>query len=439
MTAWIEAAATDEVGWTHLEELTAIPSRLAGTTGERRAAEATRDVFARVGAGDPRLEEFDLHGWDRGHSELQVIPDGETFDSIALPRSPSEHGTGNLHDVGHGVVEDYDDTAVTDAVVMVDTGTPPSYDRPVHRREKYRLAVKAGATAFVFRNDRAGGLAPTGSVGTESHPIGEIPAVGVSNEVGAQLSRRWSGDRIRVGVEAAIGDATSQNVHATIGPETQERVLFTSHVDAHDIGEGAMDNASGTAMLVTLANVLGKRLDDLETRVEFIGYGGEEVGLVGSKYHAETTERESVKAIVNLDGVVRGRTLKAWTHEFGELDDALQRAADTVDHPVEIVSRAGPPGDQWPLLRWGVPGYFVATVRDGDGRGWGHTAADTLDKLDRRNLREQALVLAELAVELADSGRVIERAGESEIAAVFERAGRDQELRTGDDWPEDWA
>ncbi len=43
-----------------------------------------------------------------------------------------------------------------------------------------------------------------------------------------------------------------------------------------------MDNGAGTAMVVEVARALAGREDELATRVEFVAFGAEEVGLVGS-------------------------------------------------------------------------------------------------------------------------------------------------------------
>jgi Zn-dependent M28 family amino/carboxypeptidase len=318
---------------------------------------------------------------------------------------------------------------------MAASNVPSWYDRFVHRREKYYYAVQAGASAFVFRNHVEGCLAPTGSVGTEDAPIGDVPAVGVSKEVGARLARRFEGEAVTVAVDCEAPDATSHNVHADLGPDTDECVLVTSHVDAHDIAEGAMDNGAGTAMVVEMAEALAAREDELDTRVHLLVYGSEEVGLVGSHYDAAERDHDSIKAIVNNDGVVRGRTLRCYTHGFDALDEAVEVVADRFDHPVNTTPRLGPHSDHWPYVQWGVPGIHVMSETGDEGRGWGHTRADTLDKLESRDLREQAILLTELTVHLADSGTEVPRRDPESIAEQLE----DEDLAAGmkviGDWP----
>jgi Zn-dependent M28 family amino/carboxypeptidase len=325
------------------------------------------------------------------------------------------------------------------AVVLAASDVPDWQDRYVHCREKYYRAVEAGAAAFVYRNHVEGCLPPTGSVGTEGAPIGEVPAVGVSKEVGSRLRRRFEGERVTVGVEADTDGATSQNVHADLGPDTEEAVLLTSHVDAHDITEGAADNGAGTAVVVEVARALARREAELDTRVHCLVYGAEEVGLVGSNHDAARRDHDSIRAIVNNDGVVRNRTLECYTHGFDGLADAAHRVADRMDHPIDVLPELNPYSDHWPYVARGVPGYHVRADTGDAGRGWGHTYADTLDKLSVRDLREQAILLTELVVELADDGTDIVHRSPSEMAEQLEAEDRADGMRVVGDWPYDEA
>ncbi|WP_254863715.1 M28 family peptidase [Halovivax gelatinilyticus] len=435
MTEWIGETFCSTVGWDHLERLVDIDHRMAGSEGERAGAEATRDVLDEVGCRNARLDEFDLQGWTRGNSDVTHPETGATYESIALPRSPSADVRAEFVDLGYGTPGDFESTDLDGKIVMVASNMPSYHDRLIHRREKYYYAVEAGAAGFVFRNHVEGQLPPTGSIGRPGHPIGEIPAVGVSKEVGTTLGRRFDGDELKLSIEADVHPATSQNVHAELGPETDERLLVTCHVDGHDIGDGAMDDGAGTATMVEVAKILADREDELATRVEFVGFGAEEVGLCGSEHHATTCDPSTVKAVMNLDGVVRGRTLQFFTHTFDELGDAARRVTERFDHPIRLIPREGYRGDQWPLVREGVPGYFISGVRESEGRGYGHTSADTLDKLDVRNLREQAVLLAELAVELASDDVSIPHRTREDVAESFESEGRAEGMKIIGEWP----
>ena len=435
MDEWIAQTYTSDAGWSALEDLVDVGNRMAGSEGEREGAELTRDALAAAGADDARLEEFEIQGWTRGESRLEA--GGIEQDCIALPRSPSGAMTAELVDLGYGLPEDFEDADLDGTIAMARSDVPGHHDRYIHRREKYYYAVEAGAAAFVYRNHVEGCLPPTGSVGTADDPIGDVPAVGVSAEVGARLARRFDGETVSVDVEADIHPATSQNVHAELGPDTDERVLVTSHVDAHDIAEGAMDNGAGTAMVVEIANTLARREDELDRRVEFVAFGAEEVGLVGSSVDAERRDHGTIRAVLNNDGVTRGRNLRIFPNGFSELTALADDVCDRFDHPATYATNPNPHSDHWPFVQWGVPGYTMMSDTGESGRGWGHTFADTFDKLDARDHREQSIILSELAVELASEEFAVAHRDPSEIADDLEAANMAEGMKVIGDWPYD--
>ena len=437
MTDWIGDTFASDAGWSHLEALVDAGHRMAGTDGERRGLELTRDALADAGARDARIEEFDIQGWERGDSAIRA--GDETVAAgmhacIALPRSPSGEATGEFVDLGYGVPEDFE-ADLGGQVAMVSSDTPDSVDRFVHRREKYYRAVEAGAAAFVFANHVEGTLPPTGSVGTADAPVGDIPAVGVSKEAGARLARRREGDELTVAVDCETPDATSGNAVAELGPDTDDYLVVSSHVDAHDIADGAVDNGAGTATIVEVANALAAREGELDRRVRFVAFGAEEVGLVGSSLYAAKVDPDRVAAVVNVDSNVFGRTLRLDHHGFDALEAAAERVSDRFDHPISLGEELVPHSDHWPFVERGIPGYMISGETEGRGRGWGHTGADTLDKLESRNLREQAILLTELVVELADGSVTAARRDRDGLAAALEREGKATGMKITGDWP----
>lgn len=452
MDQWISRAFFSDVGWDHLEGMVDIGNRLAGTEGERRGAELTAEKLEDIGARNVSIDEFPIVGWERKSSaivhEKETIR-GPSHQVIALPRSPSESVEGELLDLGTGVPSDFEETDVEGKIVFV-TNDVPSGHRPVRRREKYALAVENGAAAFVHRSNVDGCLPKSGGVGEKvtdwetrrKDPIGDIPAVTVSKESGMRLSRRFAGDRVRVEVEADIDreNTTSQNVHAELGPETDEQVLVTSHIDAHDLAEGATDNGAGVAVMVEIANALASQESALDTRVQFISFGTEELGFVGSEYAASKLDLDSVKAMVNIDSPARYRQLQIYT-PFEEIQETIGALGRETSHPVEVVPRPYPIADQWPFVKHGVPGMLVGCMPDSAGKQKFndpeyHTHADTLDKLDVRNIREQTILLTRLVKRLAGDDAAYPHYDPDVIRdAVKETGWAEQDLRAINNWP----
>ena len=91
-----------------------------------------------------------------------------------------------------------------------------------------------------------------------------------------------------------------------------------SSLEANSVGNihnGADDNASGTAGLIELARHYAKNKITEKYNFLFIGFSGEELGLIGSKYYADnaTIDLKSVNCMINMDMIGRYRDDKGLT------------------------------------------------------------------------------------------------------------------------------
>ncbi len=119
--------------------------------------------------------------------------------------------------------------------------------------------------------------------------------------------------KLEVGFEDAGG---LRNVVATLPPSltpASDRVfVLCAHYDSkadRDVewnpliseAPGANDNATGVAALLEIADILSQF--DYEHELRFIAFAGNEVGLVGSEYHAqkESEVNRDIMAVLNLD------------------------------------------------------------------------------------------------------------------------------------------
>jgi Zn-dependent M28 family amino/carboxypeptidase len=432
-------AQTSTHAWDLLEGLVDIGNRMAGQAGEHEGAELVRDDFEATGLRDVGIDEFDLPGWWRGSSSLSVPGREETFAKdyqvIALPGTPAGTVEADLVDVGYGLPEDFEAADLEGKVAMARSDAPDDADHWYHRMEKYAFALEAGAAGFVYRNHVEGCLPPTGEIGYHNRP-GPIPAVGVSRELGARLARYAGDDGVGVTLDVDCRNeaTTAPNIEGRLGPDTEQSVVVTAHVDGHDISEGAADNGVGTVMVCELARLLKRVEDDLDTEVRFVVVGAEEVGLYGSYHLAATTDRDDVKCVMNIDGAGGSRTPKVRrTNTFESLEAPYEAVADDLDIEFPINDDIGPHGDCWPWTERGVPAATLGSETDHSGRGWGHTHADTLDKLDPQDLRDLALAYASSVVELADDDYSFPKKEPSEIREHINE-GYERELRAADRW-----
>src|SRR5205814_6019721 len=123
-----------------------------------------------------------------------------------------------------------------------------------------------------------------------------------------------------------------------------EYVVLSAHLDHLGIGEpingdriynGAMDNGSGSALLLDMAQSLKKDPANLRRSVLFVLVTGEEKGLLGSKYFAAhpTVPTNSMVADINVDMYLPIIPLKVFT-VYGlaesDLGDRVKQAAQSV-------------------------------------------------------------------------------------------------------------
>jgi aminopeptidase YwaD len=438
--ATVGNAYTSTFAWDLLTDLVDIGNRMAGQAGETEGAERVAAAYRNIGLRDIEINEFEIPGWWRGSSMLTTSGSHETTyeaarEVIALPGTPSGDAEGELVDVGYGTPEAFDEADVAGTVVMASSETPSDVDRWIHRMEKYASAIEGGAVGFVFCNHIEGCLPPTGEVGYNNRP-GPIPAVGVSKEVGATLERQAEdGLTASLAVDCRNDPATSRNISGELGPDTDEVVLLTAHVDAHDIAPGANDNGAGTVLVAEIARLLKQVEDDLDTRIRCVVFGSEEIGLQGASHLAETIDLDAVTAVINIDGAGRNRTLSVKTNQFEEFAEVFEDVTDELSVPLETDATVSPHGDQWAFVQEGVPGAMVSSTNpDKSGRGWGHTHADTLDKIDIRDLRAHAISVSNAVCATAEVDRDIPQRSPEDTRDLLDE-GYEQELKIGGRWP----
>ena len=106
-----------------------------------------------------------------------------------------------------------------------------------------------------------------------------------------------------------VGQSTTSNIMGTqIGlVRPDDWYIVGGHMDAVPTGNapGAVDNASGCAAVIEMARIASQYT--FEATLIFICYSGEEQGLYGSEFHADTLTNEGdnskVKAVLTLDMV----------------------------------------------------------------------------------------------------------------------------------------
>jgi Zn-dependent M28 family amino/carboxypeptidase len=190
--------------------------------------------------------------------------------------------------------------------------------------------------------------------------------------------------RASVSLTNQIKKQASKNVIGILpgAKRPNEYVVYTAHWDhlgrcdtdatGDDICNGALDNATGTAGLIALAEAHAKQ-GNPERSIVFLAVTAEESGLLGSKYYAENPVYPLARTVggVNMDGLNIGGN----TRDFvvigkgkSELEDYMLRATNRYGLTVknEPTPQAGYyyRSDHFSLARGGVPMLYAEGGED---------------------------------------------------------------------------
>jgi Zn-dependent M28 family amino/carboxypeptidase len=275
-------------------------------------------------------------------------------------------------------------------------------------------AAQLGAVGSLVRSagDGAYRLPHTGS-GVDS----PIPAAAVTAEDAGLIARLGARGRVRIHLTLTtkLGpEAQGYNVVADLkGSEHPEQVVIVSgHLDSWDLGTGAIDDGAGVVAAMEAAELVHKL--DLHPRrtLRVIAWMNEEMGATGGERYAKDHAAEAQNHIAAIESDLGaehplGFHLKAGQGALKQLSPVQDALSPIGANLLQMVSQS-PETDIDSLAEAGVPAlgiwqngltYFI----------YHHTPADTLDKIDPHELRENAASMAVMGYALADMAEPLER------------------------------
>lgn len=345
--------------------------------------------------------------------------------------------------VGHGITapefgwNDYAGADVKGKVVVLFTNEPPSQDPKFFQGKaltyygrwtyKYEEAARQGAAAAIIIH-----TTPTASYGWQvlranGRPQPQIrraagqPALGfagwVTAEAGGQILglagksaeemlkaadtrgfRAMPLGRVRVKgrFRFNVKEIETHNVVGMVAGSdprlAQEAVVYTAHWDHLGMGEavagdriynGALDNATGCAMLVEMARAWASMEPKPLRSAYFVAVTAEESGLLGSQYFAEHPPLAAERMAANLnfdsygphgrvkDTVVTGAERTSF---FGLVESVAQRHRLAIKPDGHPQSGGYYRSDHYSFARVGVPAFSVNMGSDYEGKPAGFAA-----------------------------------------------------------------
>jgi len=266
-------------------------------------------------------------------------------------------------------------------------------------------AAKLGAIGFVLRSagsdsDR---LPHTGlTLFPPNTP--KIPAAAISNPDADLVERMLAGGKpvtLQLALDCGIeGDYTGANVIAQLNgsEKPDEIVAIGGHLDSWDPGTGAIDDGAGVATAVGAAHLISTLPQRPKRSIRVIAFANEEAGMFGGKAYGTAHKDEIAKHIVASEadfgsGPIWRLSSQVKPEALGAVDQIMQALAPL---GVERGGSSAHGGDFGSLGEAGAA--LVDLTEDGTRYfDWHHTANDTLDKIDPKDLNHNVAVYAVFA------------------------------------------
>jgi Zn-dependent M28 family amino/carboxypeptidase len=266
------------------------------------------------------------------------------------------------------------------------------------------------------------------------------------------------GLKVSLTVNNTIKKSTSNNVVAVLpgSKRADEYIIYSGHWDHLGIGEavkgdsiynGAVDNATGAAALLILADAFKKAANPPERSVLFIATTAEEQGLLGAEYYATNPLVPVNKTVadINMDAFeASGKTKDIVAVGYGqsELENYLTEAAKKQGRVVvpDPTPSAGSyfRSDHFNFAKVGVPALYTSTGIDNikHGKAWGkaqqedytanryHAPADNFEpqKWDFSGMVEDVRLLFDVGYRLSNETTFPGWKDGSEFKAIREKS-----------------
>jgi len=284
-----------------------IPNRRVGSPGNRAATDFFSGAVESLGF-QTMTTTFDCIDWTEEGAQLTA--NGSSFDALVSPYTLGCRARAPLTVIS--TVEELEAAEVADAILLLHgeiANEPlmpknfPFYNPDEHRRIIQLLEAKQpqAIIAATSRNpEMAGAVYP--------FPLFEdgdfdIPSIYLTEEEGDRLADH-AGETVSLEIRASRSPAEGCNVIARKGNDLHRRVVIFAHIDAKDGTLGAIDNATGTIVLLLLAELLADYDGDLG--LEIVALNGEDYySNPGQQQYLSRNEGKFEEIIlgINLDGV----------------------------------------------------------------------------------------------------------------------------------------
>ena len=385
-----------------------IANRCVGSTGNLEATGYFRDQLKKWGW---RLEtqEFDAFDWSPEHAFI-------SFNNRQIKVNPSPNSQTGIVEgetITVSKIEELDGLNAKGKILIVKDALAAEplmpknfvFYNPEHHKKIISHIEKSRAEALIFIVNKNGGHGG----GEYPFPIIEdgdflIPSVFLSVENDNKIISEKP-ERIGFVSKTTITPSKGFNVIGRKGRSGAKKITVTAHIDSKRGSPGAIDNATGVACLLLLA----EKMKDYQApyQLELIALNGEDYYSVpGQMAYLESKKMDfsDIFLNINIDGVGlnRGGTAVSF---FDLPKECLIAAESMVANTAKMME-----GIQWfqgdhsLFLQNGVPAIAITSNRlltNGESQDITHTKNDNLSIVEIDRITELAIALSSFIANLS--------------------------------------
>lgn len=406
-----DEALTDRTAFNQLEYLCKnTKGRIPGSSAAAEAVEYTRQSLIKAGADSVWLQKVPVPHWERGLEKCRIISaklGSEDLNITALGLSvgtPSEglitkvvevHDFDELKQIGKKNIEGrivFFNRPADNKLINSFAGYAGAVNQ---RTQGASEAAKYGAVGVIVRSaTQALDNFPHTGVNRYEENVTKIPAVAVST-IGAELLSQWlkSDPELTIHIISMcknMPDTWSYNVIGEIRGTEKPNEYFSvgGHLDAWDIGEGAIDDGGGCIQSIEMIRIFKKLGIRPKRTVRAVMFMNEEMTGTGGNTYADEAKRKGEIQYVALEsdrGVMTPRGF-SFDAEGARLEKLIALSSYFEPYNVRDFNKGGGGSDISPLKSQGT--VLIGSVPESQRYFYyHHSANDTFEQVNYREFQ----------------------------------------------------
>ena len=421
-------ALNSELSYQIVESLTTeVGHRLMGSEGDKKAIKWAVAKMNELGFDKVWTEEVKGTFWQRGDVQAKIIsPYPQPISAIALGGSISTKKAGLTANIAHfktfADLKAAPDNSLNGKIAFISYRMERHIDGKGYgpavgaRVGGASVAAKKGASAIIIR-----------SVGTDNNRtahtgimrykdgIKQIPAASISNPDADMLINQLNrgGDVSFFLKLIAHSDPEVEVISANVigeitGSEFPNEIIsIGAHLDSWDVGTGALDDGLGIGIMLAAAHHITQLPQKPKRTIRVILFAAEEVGLLGAKEYMNLHKDNMNNHIIGAEWDYGTGKIYKMTSGVGEEALPAIKELSKYLHPLGVElsfdNDAKAQSDMSLLSNAGMPSMNFSP----DALAYfdyHHTENDTLDKINRDDIKQNTAIYTLFAYFAAQSG-----------------------------------